>query len=222
MAYSRKRFTTRRYKKKPAWYNRKYNAMQLAAKAWKGVRYIKGLVNSEMLHKDFNYSAGTAVSSTGFVTHLTAISQDDTVSGRTGNSLLLRNISMRFKIEVNPSVTTNSSLLLMLVKDTQQIGDTTPSITDILASAAPESLLALGTSGRFKIIWRKTHILTNLAGGRSAIEVVKYFKLYDHIRYNGTASSDIQKNGYYLVAISNEATNVAYIAGTSRVGYHDN
>lgn len=229
MAYSRKRYAPKRRTRRSSptsWYNKRYSVsaspMQVAQQALRATRYIKGLVNSETQHKDFSYSAGTPVSSTGFVTHLTAVAQDDTSAGRTGNSMLLRNISMRFKLDVNPSVTTNSSVLLMLVKDTQQIGDTTPAITDILTTATPESLLALGTAGRFKVLWRKTYILTNVAGGSSAREVVKYFKIYDHIRYNGTASSDIQKNGHYFIAVSNESTNTPFIAGTSRIGYHDN
>jgi hypothetical protein len=216
--YRKKRFSRR----KTPWYRKKYNAYQLAIKAYKATRYIKGLVNSEMLHKDFSYSAGTTITNTGFITSLNAISQDDTASGRTGNSILLRNIAMRFKVEVNPAVTLDTSVLFMLIKDTQQTADTNPSISDVLNTLTPESLLNLSSSGRYKILWRKTYMLTPASGGRPAIEIVKYFKVYQHIRFNGTSGNDIQKNGYFLIALSSENTNYPTIVGSSRIGYHDN
>lgn len=222
MAYARKSYGRKKTFKKKSWYNKKYNALQLAAKAWKGVRYIRGLVNSEMLHKDFAYSAGTTINGTGFVTHLTALGQDDTSSGRTGNSILLRNMNYRFKLEVNASVTLDSSILMLIFMDTQQISDTAPVITDVLTTSTPESLLALGTAGRFKLMSRKTYILTPATGGRPALEIKGYFNIQKHIRYNGTASTDIQKNGLYIAFLSSESTNTPTIVGSARIGYHDN
>lgn len=209
-------------KTKSPWYKRKYNAMQLAAKAWRSVKYIKGLVNSEMLHKDFTYSVGTLIANTGFVTHLTGIAQDDTIAGRTGNSLLLRNLTYRYKLEVNASVTSNTTILMILFRDNQQISDTTPAITDILTSSTTESLLATGNFGRFKILSRKVFTLTPASGGNPAREITGYFNLQKHIRYNGIASTDIQKNGHYIAFLSSENTNYPTIVGSARIGYHDN
>lgn len=220
--YKKKTYRRRRPRKSTPWYQRKYNAMQLAAKSWRAVKYIKGLVNSEMLHKDFAYSAGTSIPNTGFITNITALAQGDTTDQRTGNSILLRSLSYRYKIEINSSVTSNTAVLFMLVKDTQQLSDTSPSVTDILTSATPESLMNLTTAGRFKILKRQIILLSPASGGSPAKEISGYRKIYDHVRYNGTASSDIQKNGYYVIMLSSENTNYPTVAGSMRIGYHDN
>jgi hypothetical protein len=173
------------------------------------------------MHKDFTYSA-QAISNTGLVTHLTAITQNDTIEGRTGQSLLLRNITYRGRFEINSSVTSNTAITMIIFRDNQQVSDTSPVITDVLSSASPQSLNALNTLGRFKIIHRKTFLLTPASGGVPAREFVKSFNLYKHVRYNGTASTDIQKNGYYVAFISSESTNTPTFTGTFRIGYHDN
>lgn len=219
MAYSRKRFTTRRYKKKPAWYNRKYNAMQLAAKAWKGVRYIRGLVNSEMFYKDTTATIGGAQSN---ITSLTDIAVGDGTSSRTGNSILLRSVYIRGFVELNPAVTLDTRITIALVQDKQQVSDTSPTVAQMFTSTTDaQSTIQRDTGiGRFKILWRKTLVLT--PGNNNAQLLQKYIKLYSHIRYNGTASSDIQKNGLYLVQINSESTHFPVATFNCRVGYHDN
>jgi hypothetical protein len=218
----RRNFRRRNYRRKTSWYNKKYSTLQLAKKAFKGVRYLKGLVNSEMLHQDFSYGVGTTITNAGFVTNITALAQNDTSSGRTGNSILLRSIYYRFKIEINSAVTSNTSVTMLLVKDKQQLSDTTPLPGEILSALRPEAMINLDYAGRFKIIKRKTFYLTPSSGGQPVKEILGYRKIYDHVRYNGTGSADIQKNGYYLLFISSENTNYPTIQGTTRIGYHDN
>lgn len=219
-SYARKSGYGRKRMGKRSWYDKKYSAQQLAVKAWKATKYLKGLVNSEMLHKDTTITMSSAQSN---ITSLVAIAQGDTDAGRTGNSLLLRNIYMRGSMNINASVTGNTRITLALVKDTQQSSDATPAVGDIFQSSTdPDSLLATGTFGRFKLLWRKTYVLTPVGGGRNVVNINKYWKVYDHIRYNGAASTDIQKNGYYLVAISSENTNYPGINFNARIGYRDN
>lgn len=216
--YSKKRSNMRRSRR--SWYDKKYSAQQLAVKAWKATKYLKGLVNSEMLHKDTTLTMSSAQTN---IQSLVAIAQGDTDAGRTGNSLLLRNIYIRGSMNINAAVTGNTRITLALVKDTQQTSDATPAVSDIFQSSTdPDSLLATGQFGRFKLLWRKTYCLTPVGGGRNVINLHKYWKVYDHIRYNGSASTDIQKNGYYFVAISSENTNFPGINFNSRIGYRDN
>lgn len=221
MAYSRKSTLKRKGRRKTSWYNKKYSSLQLAQKAWKGVRYIRGLVNSEMFHYDTTFSAATIVN-TGSNTHLTALPQGDTNITRTGNSILLRSLTYRFKLEISSAVSSNSAITMIVFFDTQQIADTSPAVTDILNTAAPQSLLNLNFAGRFKVLRRKTFILTPATGARPALEFVDNLNLYKHVRFNGAASSDVQKNGLYVLFISSESTNYPTITGTFRIGYHDN
>lgn len=217
----KKSYRKKTFKKKAPWYEKKYSAYQLAKKAYSATRYIKGLVNSEMFHADSNFSSA-AITATGSNTHLTPLAQGDTSALRTGNSILLRSLTYRYRLEVNSAVTSNTAITIIIFFDTQQISDTSPTVSDVLASASPESLLNLNSAGRFKILSRKTIILTPASGGRPAVEIKNSMNLYKHVRYNGTAGSDVQKNGLYVLFISSEITNTPTVSGTFRIGYHDN
>ncbi|AYP28695.1 MAG: coat protein [Circoviridae sp.] len=220
MAYPRsykRSYNKRSYNKKQPWYRKKYDAMDIATKAAKGVWYLKGLVNSEMLH---NQSTGnTTTSSTGTVTLLNGMAQNDTSSGRTGNSILMRNIFLRLGFQQHPSAT-STTYRVMLVLDTQQVGDTSPAISDILETVNVYAPLATANTGRFKIM-KNWFFNTN-----NASNTFKQLNLYKdvrfHTRYNGPANTDITKNGLYLVALSDQATNLPTFAYTWKVGYHDN
>lgn len=214
---SRKR--SYRFRRKAPWYRRKYSASEVAYKAFQGVKYLKGLVNSEMHHKDTTISLSTQ----NLITHITSIAQGDNDFNRTGNSLLLRNIYIRGTMEIDPAVTSNTRISLVLVKDLQQVSDSSPTLANIFNTPTdPNSLLSLSTSGRFKILWRKNYVLTPSTASRPAIDINKYWKIYDHVRFNGTAATDIQKNGYYFCILTSESVNFPQIDCTARVGFHDN
>lgn len=221
MAY-KKIYKKKIYKRgKQSWYDKKYSAKDIAIQALQNTRYLKGLVNSEMLHNDITFSSDS-ITNTGSSVALTNIAQNDTVGGRTGNSILVRNITLRLSFEVNSAVTGDTRIRFILLQDSQQVSDTGPSWTDVMSNSTPESLLATGTFGRFKILMSKSFSLTPASGGFNTRWVTKYLKTYSHVRYNGTASSDIQKNGLYFLVIGSEATNTPTLRGTIRIGYHDN
>lgn len=210
----------RRRKGSPSWYNKKYSALQLASKAWTAAKYLKGLVNSERMYADRTCTLG---SNRSLVWGITLLSQGDGPSNRTGNSMLLRSIYLRGYCQINPSVVGNTRITLMVVRDNQQQPDTTPSVLDILKTEDPDSMLNTATAGRFKIVWRKTMALFPQSTGSGSVkDIEKYLKVYDHVRYNGSSTSDIQKHGYYLVMVSSESTNFPTIDIESRIGYHDN
>lgn len=217
-----KKRTVRKYRKPKSGFQLSgtVDAMDVAMAAYNGVKALRGLVNSEMFKKDTSVTLGAAQSN---IVRLTDISQGDTVSGRQGNSILLRNITIKGKIEINAAVTGNSAVMIALVQDTQQVSDTTPAVADIFtAQNDPHTLLNVGTQGRFKVIKRWNYILTPAAGGANAKQLDYWKSLYTHVRYNGSGSTDLQKNQLYLVMITSENTNYPTIALNARVGYRDN
>lgn len=207
----------RRRRGRTAWYNRKYSTAQIARAAWRATKYIKGLVNSEMFHHDKGADA-QAVPSTGSITHITDIAVGDDAGSRTGNSILLRNMLKRIRFTKHASATT-TFIRYMIVQDTQQVGDTTPAITDVLEYADVDSPMKLGSSGRFKVMLNR---MVALDTNRLTFHKETFSKLYSHIRYNGNASTDIQKNGIYLILISDQLTNTPSVDWYFRLGYHDN
>jgi len=218
MVYARRTNYRRRpssYKKKP-WYQKKYNAMEIATKAAKGVWYLKGLVNSEMMHVQGDSS--TTCSNTGTIVHLTPIAQNDTSSGRTGNSVFIRNILTRFWFLKNDANDFTSCRVIFFV-DTQQVGDTAPTVANVLESTSTLSPLNTANAGRFKVLKNYEFLLDTTRPSRE----LKYFSnMRHHVRYNGTANTDIQKGGIYMLALTSDAANPAAFAYNYKLGYHDN
>ena len=215
MAYRRKRNYRR---KRTPWYRKKYSAITLAKKAYSGVKYIRGLVNSEMFDvvtTGNNY----AITNTGGVVHLSNIAQDDGSTGRTGNSILAKSLFYRFVMKCHASATV-STVRVIFLWDTQQVADTSPAVSSILQSTDPLSALSLSVEGRFTIIKDYTFTLDNIT--KKSFAIKNFCSLNKHIRFNGSTGSDIQKNGLYLMCISDEATNTPTISYNCKLSYHDN
>lgn len=213
--YNRTR-TRRRYKRappKPA----RYQAADMAYKAYQGVQYLKGLVNAE-LHTFDTDVASVAIPSTGYIRHLSDVNQGDQYFNRQGNSILAKFLFGRLEFTKSSSAT-DTFIRLMIIKDNQQVGDTTPNISDILTNVNTKSSLNPNSKGRFKVL--KDELLrfdVNSTG-----DYRKYnLSLPFHIKYNGTTGVDIQKNGVYIVMISNEAVNTPNCGYSLRLSYYDN
>jgi len=229
MAYKRKyvkRGRRRFYRKKAsggfggmsvasAWKTAKWAAQQ----AWK----LKGLVNSEMLKFDTNEAGSTVTSAGTYVSHLTAIAIGDTDNTRTGNSIYVRAVNLHGRVVYNATAgVTPTFLRLMIVIDSQQVGDTLPSIGHVIDTTVGgyQAHMLSTTVGRFKVLYSR--IITN----DSVQNTVKPFEINlpmrHHVRYNGSAGTDIQRGGIYVLAISSEAVNGPKLIWNARVSYHDN
>lgn len=219
MPYRTRSRRVRRTRRKSPWYKRRYNALQLAAKAARGVWYLKGLVNSELLKNDISIP-NTTISDAGLVQSCQLMAQGDGDSNRTGNSVLARQLLVRIRI-AKASTPTLTYVRAYIVIDTQQIGDTLPTLSELLHTVDVDSPLSRTTAGRFKILWTKTILLT---GDKPAYHLERAFKMRHHIRFNGTAGADIQKGGIYLMLLGDQSvsTNYPSLDGHLRLSYHDN
>lgn len=210
-------FRKKSYGKK-SWYNQSYTPKQLAMSAWRGVKYLKGLVNSEKYKFDATFSAA-AVPDSGLVTHLTAIAQGDGVTARTGNSIFVRSVNVHGALTYNVAGAISQNVRVAIIIDTQQIGDTTPGLLDVYSATGPYGHINAATAGRFKIIWSKLYILDT---NNPSLKVDFNLPMQHHVRFNGTLATDIQKGGIYIVASSTAASNYPTFSGEARVSYHDN
>jgi len=212
----RKTYKKKQYKKKP-WYNRKYTPAEVAYRAYRGVRYLKGLVNSELLKSDTN--SNTTISNSGTIIRMVDIAQGDGDGQRTGNSILIRSINLKMAFFQHASAT-DTLYRVILLQDKQQQADTNPTVADILESTSTLSPLNSDTVGRFKIL-KNWFFHTS-----DASDTVKHFNFFlnlrQHMRYNGSASTDYQKDGIYLLLLSDQSTNTPTIYYNKRVSYHDN
>lgn len=221
--YNRKRSNRRRSKRKPYgrsrqnFFDRKYSVRDIASAAYRGVKYIKGLVNSERYKFDTDTSSSPSTS--GTITHLTAIAQGDAENQRSGNGILCRYILINAVMQLHASAT-NTTYRILIVSDSQQVGDSSPAISDVLNSVGLTSALNRGTVGRFNVLYDVVQNINNV-GTPTRVHRI-YLPTMCHVRFNGPLSTDIQKNGVYLILISNEATNTPSFSYFSRISYHDN
>lgn len=208
----------RNFKKKKSYQKpMRYKVADMAYQAFRGVNYLKGLVNAELHSADFTASAQN-ITNTGSVIPLTTIAQGDNYNNRQGNSILAKYLFGRMEFAKNSSAT-STFIRLMFIQDTQQIGDTDPGIADILSSSSTISSLNQFQKGRFSVL-RDTTI--RLEPNQTTDVMKVNLKLPFHIKFNGTSGSDIQKNGVYLVVLSNESTNYPVFSYNLRISFYDN
>lgn len=221
MARFYKRFGRSAYRKGKRVYryarNNPQQALALAKSAWSSIRQIRGLVNSEMFKYDV--ASSQAVANTGSIINILRIGQGDGDGGRTGNSVLVRNIFARFTFTQHASAIDTLYRMILFV-DKQQIGDTSPAVSDVLDSVSCLSPLNSNTCGRFQVL-RNWYFHTSNA--RDTVKSLKFSKsLYHHVRFNGSAADDVQKGGIYLMLLSDQASNTPTCFYNIRVSYRDN
>lgn len=188
-------------------------AASLARQAYRGVQYLKGLVNSELQKYDVQLTAN--ITTTPTTTHLSNISQGDSDAGRTGNSVLAKYVAMNGRYT---AVAGNSIVRTVVVRDKQQIGDSYPAYNTVFESNSVNALLNTDSVGRFTILYDKLNIMSDTDTYTQCWKA--YIKLDDHVRYNGSAVTDIQKNGVYLLQVANVL--VVGQETNARFAFHDN
>jgi len=169
----------------------------------------------------------TDITSSGNVTHLTAVAQGDTQSTRTGNTINLSTLHWQIVVR-NSTATSLSSLRYAIVIDKEQVGDTSPAVTDVFSSTDPVvALPSLENLERFRILYMSP--LIELGRVQRATGVIATYPQFSKftwkgnvkVSYNGAASSDIEKNGVYMIVMTDDSSNTIDFEGVCRIGYTD-
>lgn len=202
-------------------------ALILARSAVKSISYIRGLVNSEM----FKYDKKPNVFTTGIAGYgdtFVDIAQGDTDTLRTGNSLLVKAVRLDALIRMNGTTpNTMTYLRILIVKDSQEVSDLAqPNIADVLESTSDSSIirspLNSDTVGRFSILSNKVFAIDTYHPQKS---IKMYVPMQHHVRYNGTASTDIQKGNIFFYVLCDGVSvglNNPTCDLSTRTYYHDN
>lgn len=199
------------------WYNKKYSTAQIARAAWRSAKYIRTLVNSEVFKHDVTGS--DAINNTWHIYPLTNIAMTSSYSTRTGNSILVKSLMRRIRVS-RSSDAASTTVRMVLLQDKQQISDTSPAAADVFEVPADiDTLLHRNNVGRFTILADKTVVLT---ADTPVYHAEKYRRIQQHVRYNGAAATDIQKNGLYFLIMSDQSANTPTFDHYFRVSFHDN
>ena len=222
---SRKRVSLRR--KKGSWLTRKYSVAQLAKGAWKGVKYIKSLINVEK--KFFDVSANAlSVTSTATIVNLSNIAEGSDYNTRDGNSILMQSLQWRATIVGNQNSSGRQIVRIIVFRDNDQRG-TDPALSDLLENTAGgfviQSPLLHYVNRRFAVLSDKVYSI--VINGDTAVRHIKKFIKFPpstHVKYQGTTGADGSnwEGALYAAFVSTDATNAPNMDYYFRLRFTDN
>lgn len=180
----------------------------------------------------------TNITTSGTVTHITGVGQGDGRSNRTGDVITINHIYCGgfFVRTTSEAYVSNAMYRCILFVDKQQIADTVPTMANVLTTpsevAAP--LPNLDFLERFNILWISpikdgAAMLISHINVLAVSETAATQRLYLEyqwkgnlkVGFNGSAGTDIAKNGVYFGIISNDSGDVIDFDGTARVSFTD-
>lgn len=180
------------------------------------VRLLKGIVNAE--NHMFTNSIGAGPTNTGTIALQSGIAAGNDNDQRQGNSILAKYFVMRYRISLDSGGTSANVRIIIFADNSSQ--NTTPTVAQVLQSVSDVAPINNDNSDRFVIIYDNMHSLS--INGDREISSYVYRKLNFHIKFQGTAGTDFDKNSLFLLAISDQAALPPTLVGFLRIGFYDN
>lgn len=198
------------------------NLAKKVAKLQKVVRGITPEVKFFELTSTFPNISDTA----GGVVHQSQIAAGTDITNRIADKVRIKAIRLQVRIStatasIGTTPTHEEFSRFILVQDLQQVSDTTPAASAIVqAPSLPQfPTPALDSNGRFRWLWVSplfqhariatssavAALTTPLTPSQSPVAFYTKVKCDIPLIFNGTAATDIQKNGLYLVLLTNLA-----------------
>lgn len=158
------------------------------------------------------------ITTTATVFPLTAISQGDTDTSRTGDKVTLKSFLMR--LNITPNATAGINFLRILALIDKQNNAVAPTAAQILQnSTTTYSPLNDDWGKRFKVFYDRTFTVdTDATGG----QVEKTYRKLRNvvIEYPGTGTVP-NTNGVYILMLADQPTDGPAVIGTVRIRYTD-
>lgn len=205
---------TYRRVKKPYKKPMRYEVADMAYSAWKGVKYLKDLVNIETKFFDAPYSALTT--NAGAVTTLCNIAQGTAQSQRVGDSVKLQTLSFRGVINGNTGSPYAATRIIIFKGDSENA--VVPPVNQILQGGQLFDHKTYSDRYRTRILYDRTYVTSNITTIAYPLEFS--FPLNFHCNFVPGLST-IEDGGIYMLLITDAAVNVPSFFGTYRVLYTD-
>lgn len=162
------------------------------------------------------------VTSSGSITHLSAIPEGDGQSQRTGDLVRAQSLLIRMHIFCNASAANGNTLRVIVFRWFQ---DSTPVLTDILNSATIIANYNMNNKKHFAIMSDKFHYVALSTAGRSESSPITLLKTKPkymwRLEYDDDPGTIPRYGGIYVLCISNEATNGPWVVANTRLRYFD-
>ena len=197
---------------------RKFNGknLSIAKKALKKVNKLARIVKPEIKYKLLLVNTITPTT-TGNVQQMDLIAIGTGQNSRVGLSINMVGIGIRGQWKFNTAGATSQVVRMIVYVDKQQGVDSKATPTSILEQVSPYSYLNQIRRKRFRVLLDKMIVLDNIS---KFTRIIRWWKkLNFESRYNGSASTDIDKNGIFMLTISSQATNSPSFEFTSLIVY---
>ncbi len=165
-------------------------------------------------------NVGSTIATGADIRALHLIAQGDGIGDRDANKIHAFFLNMKIHWVGLPA-SVNDIWRIIILRDSQQIADTVPAITDVLQEETSLSLKNFTNRRRFKILFDQM-----FNGGTDTAILQTWLlnvsiKLNFRIGFGGAASTTITENGLYMITISGGTTNRPSVSHTSRLFYND-
>ncbi len=214
-----------RRRRRTSWYNRKYSVKQIAFKALKTARYLKGLINVEFKHHDVN-TVFASVVNVWASDALTDIPQGDTDESRDGDAIRLKSLFMNITMQ---NVDANASQLLrfLIVQDNSDMENTAPLIADLIdggdVSVQAMREIDLSNAKLYNIVHDKVYQLAQNGQPGSLKYLQLYFPLNAVVKWTSGTATDFKTGHFFLFVISSTTTaSEVSLSFRARFRYIDN
>lgn len=212
----------------------------LAQEVTKLKKLVKGIA-PELKYLDVALTFSNVTDTSGGIVSLNTLAQGDTVNDRTGNKVRYKSLQIDFRLDtavasIGALPLASEASRFYVIQDNQQVADTVPALTDVFESTSLVFAIRVNKAnqGRFKIVYDSGPILhTMVASQFTAVATLnafptngsphrRFFKRMDlPVTFNGTANTDIQKNGLYAAILTNVAGDSVDADGQARIRFID-
>lgn len=160
----------------------------------------------------YSITGGTTIGTTPSVIPLTNFTRAD-------NEIYVNKLYGTIFVDNNASALA-TTVRIAIVQDKQQVKDTGINQDDVYESTSVMSQLSEKAFGRARILYDKKFQVNSSGKSRDMRTIV--LKVKSKIYYNGSLSTDIQKNGLYMMIWSDKSTNLPGYGFDLRLQYYDN
>lgn len=196
-------------------------------------RVVKQL-QPELKSADVSITSSNIDATNGAVVHMSAIGQGDGQTNRTGNCITVRKIDVGLAVSRNsvytPNGPGNTRFRWAVVVDKEQIADTAPVALSVFEfpSTVTVDFPQSANLERFRFLYVSPCIDLQQMAFNSVTAVPQISNCFKYhwsgeikVGYNGSATTDIEKNGIYIVYITEGTNSELDVTGYSRIQFTD-
>ncbi len=194
------------------------SAISVANLALRKVRKLQR--KTEVKYADIGLVTIASISTSGDVTAFSNVGQGDGVGQRDGDAISPFMLELNFQWFGTALAVTELYRTIIFI-DRRQVESTTPSVATVLKSLDALSTIKGSVRTRFTILYDEMFTRPSANDVHQSFARSLRIKLNMQMRYKGVVSTDIVKNGLYMLNISNSTGNLPSFNFHSRLLYND-